>query len=116
MTWVGLKCVIVVIPDHTHLLFIGQFLRVWYLSHKRTSKDQTRLHVGAVSPEPLQIAVKRRDVDVGSGKLYSPAQESLVLVRYASRGVSGETAHLPLQITLKRVDVDEGSVKMYKPV
>ena len=42
---------------------------VWYLSHKRTSKDQTRLHIGAVSPEPLQITVKRRDVDEGSGQI-----------------------------------------------
>ena len=48
--------------------------------------------------------------------MYRPVQESLVLVKYASRGVSGETAHLPLQITPKRMDVDEGSVKMYKPV
>ena len=59
--WVGLKCVIVVLPDYTHLLFIGQFMRVWYLSHERTLKDQTRLHIGAVSPGPLQIALKRRD-------------------------------------------------------
>ena len=42
---------------------------VWYLSHKRTSKDQTRLHIGAVSPEPLQITVKRMDVDEGSGQI-----------------------------------------------
>ena len=69
MPWVGLKCVIVVRPDHTLLLLIGQFMRVWYLSHKRTSKDQTGLHIGAVSPEPLQITVKRRDVDEGSGKI-----------------------------------------------
>ena len=58
-----------VFPDHSHLLFIGQFMRVCYLSHKRTSKDPTRLHIGAVSPEPLQIAVKRRYVDVGSGQI-----------------------------------------------
>ena len=67
--WVGLKCEIVVFPDHTHLLFIGQFMRVWYLSHKRTSKDQTRLHIGAVSPEPLQITVKRKYADEGSGQI-----------------------------------------------
>ena len=34
-----------------------------------SSKDQTRLHIGAVSPGPLQIAVKRRDVDEGSGQI-----------------------------------------------
>ena len=94
MPWVGLKCVIVVLPDHTQLLFIGQFMRVWYLSHKRTSKDQKRLHIGAVSPGPLQIAVKRRDVDEGSGQFYRPVQESLVLVTYASSGESDKTAHL----------------------
>ena len=64
--WVGLKCVILVLPDQIHFLFICQFLRVWYISHKRTSKDQTSLHIGAVSPEPLKIALKRRDVDEGS--------------------------------------------------
>ena len=50
-------------------------MRGWYLSHKRTSKDQTRLHIGAVSSEPLHIAVKRKDVDEGSGKFYRPVQE-----------------------------------------
>ena len=56
--WVGLKCVILVLPDHTHIFFIGQLMRVWYLSHKRASKDQTKLHIGAVSQEHLQIALK----------------------------------------------------------
>ena len=36
--WIGLKCVIVVFPDHTHSLFMGHFIRVWYLSHNRTKK------------------------------------------------------------------------------
>ena len=93
MPWVGLKCVIVVLPDHTHLLFIGQFMRVWYLSHKRTSKDQKRLHIGAVSPEPLQIAVKRMLEMKAQAKFNWPVQESWVLVTYASSGESGETSH-----------------------
>ena len=66
--WIGLKFVIVVLPDHTHF-FIGQFMRVWYLSHKRSSKDQTRLHFGPVSPEPLQITLKRKDVDEDSSQI-----------------------------------------------
>ena len=35
--WVGLKCVIVGLPDHTHLRIIGKFMRIRYLLHKRTS-------------------------------------------------------------------------------
>ena len=50
----------------------------------RAAANQTRLHIYAVSPEPLQIALKRRDVDEGSVKLYKPVQESLVLNAYAS--------------------------------
>ena len=95
VTWVDLKCVIVVLPDHTRSLFMGQFMRVWYLSHKRyqTGKDQTRLQICAVSPEALGIALKRRDVDDGSGQYYGPVQKTLVFVAYASSEGSGETAH-----------------------
>ena len=57
--WIGLKCVIVVLPDHTHSLFMGHFIRVWYISHNRAEKDQTRLHICTISPEPLKIALKR---------------------------------------------------------
>ena len=28
VSWIGLKCVIVVLPDHTHSLFMGHFTRV----------------------------------------------------------------------------------------
>ena len=31
-------------------------------------KDQASLHIRAVSPEPLLIALKRRDVDAGTGQ------------------------------------------------
>ena len=31
--------------------------------------DLARLHICAVSPEPLQITVKRRDVDEGLGQI-----------------------------------------------
>ena len=79
--WIGLKCVIVVLPDHTQSL-IGHFIRVWYLSHNRAEKDQTRLHICTVSPEPLKIALKRWDVEEGSAIFYRPVQESLVLIAY----------------------------------
>ena len=71
VTWVDLKCVIVVLPDHTRSLFMGQFMRARYLSHKQyqAGKDQTRLQICAVSSETLGIALKRRDVDDGSGPI-----------------------------------------------
>ena len=115
MPWVGLKCYCGASRSYSlRLLLIGQFTRERYSSHKRTSKDQTRLHIGAVLSEPLQIAVKRRDVDEGSGKFYMPVQESLVLVTYANSGESGEIAHLrslarAFANRTKRRDVDEGS-------
>ena len=52
--------------------FIGQFKKGWYLTHMRAAANQARLHIYAVSPEALQIALKRRDVDEGSVKLYKP--------------------------------------------
>ena len=45
----------------------------------RAAVNQTKLHISAVSPEPLQIALKRTDVDEGSVKLYKPVQENLLL-------------------------------------
>ena len=53
--------------------------------------------------------------------MYRPVQESLVLVSYASRGVSGETAHLrsivrAFEIALKRRDVDKSSIKIIKKI
>ena len=35
----------------------------------RAAKDQAREHIPAVSPEPLQIVLKRRDVDEGLGEI-----------------------------------------------
>ena len=60
----------------------------------RAAENQARLYICAVSPGPLQIALKRRDVDEGSVKFYRPVQENLILVTYASSGESGKTVHL----------------------
>ena len=49
----------------------------------RAEEIQARLHICAVLPGPLRIALKRRDVDEGSVKMYKPVQESLVLNAYA---------------------------------
>ena len=83
VSWVDLKCVIVVLPDHTGSLFMGQFMRVWYLSHKRyqTGNDQTRLQICAVSPEALGIALKRRDVDDGSGPILWASSKNFGICR-----------------------------------
>ena len=59
----------------------------------RAAKDQARQHICAVSTEPLKIALKRWDIDEGSAQFYSPVQENLVLVVFASSEGSGETAH-----------------------
>ena len=73
--------------------FIGQFKKDWYLSHMRAAANQAWLHICAVSPGPLQIALKRRDVDEGSVKLYKPVKESVFLNAYASSEGPDERAH-----------------------
>ena len=35
----------------------------------QAAKDQASMRIRTVSPEPLLIALKRRDVDEGSGKI-----------------------------------------------
>ena len=45
----------------------------------RAAENRTRLNTCVVSPGPLQITLKRRDIAGGSVKLYKPVQESLVL-------------------------------------
>ena len=40
-----------------------------YLSHKRAAKDQARMHICTVSLELSLIALKRKDVDEGSGQI-----------------------------------------------
>ena len=40
-----------------------------YFSHIRAANDQASLHIRTVSPEPLEITLKRRDVDEGLGQL-----------------------------------------------
>ena len=51
---------------------MGQFKKLWYLSHMRAVKDQARLHIRTVSPKSLQIILKRRGVDEVSAKFYKP--------------------------------------------
>ena len=46
-----------------------QFMWFRYLSHIRAEKDQASMHIRTVSPEPLLIALKRRDADEGSGQI-----------------------------------------------
>ena len=89
MPWIGLKYVVVILSDHTCLRFNGSV----HPSLILITKDQTRPHICAVSPEPLKIALNRWDIDEGSAISYRPVQESLVLVAASSEG-SGETAHL----------------------
>ena len=89
MPWIGLKYVVVILSDHTCLRFNGSVHQSLIL----ITKDQTRSHICAVSPEPLKIPLKRWDIDEGSAIFYRPVQESLVLVAYASSEGSGETAH-----------------------
>ena len=94
MPWIGLKCVIVVLPDPSHSLFCGPFHQRSTYCIIEQKRDQTRLHICTVSPEPLKIAQKRWDVDEGSAKFYSPVKESVVLMACASIEESGLTAHL----------------------
>ena len=68
----------------------------------RAASNRVKLHICAVSPEPMQIALKRRDVDEGSVKLYKPVHESLVLNAYASSE------------SLKGRDIDEGSDQNFR--
>ena len=39
-------------------------MRIWYLSHRRAAKVQTRLHIPAVWPEPLLLTYASLYVDV----------------------------------------------------
>ena len=52
-------------------LQIVKKLVMWfrYLSHKRAAKDQASMHICTVSLEPSLIAIKRKDVDEGSGHI-----------------------------------------------
>ena len=67
----------------------------------RAAANQARLHICTVSPGPLQIALKRRDVDEGSVKLYKPVQEGLVLNATSSEFLKGR-------------GVDEGSDQNFR--
>ena len=46
-----------------------QFMWFSFLSHIWAVKDQASMHIRTVSPEPLLIALKRRDVDECSGQI-----------------------------------------------
>ena len=76
------------------LTFYGPFHQsgTYYIIEQK--KDQARLHICTVSPEPLKIALKRWNVDEGSAKFYRPVKESLPLMACASSEGSGEIAHL----------------------
>ena len=49
--------------------FTGQIMWFRYLSHMRAAKQQASLHIRTVSPEHLLIALKRRNIDEGSGQI-----------------------------------------------
>ena len=54
------------------LNFMRQFMKLLYLSHMRATKAPMSLHICAVSPQPLQLALKEwSDVDEGSGQTLS---------------------------------------------
>ena len=110
----SLGCLIVVLPDHTHLPFIGKYMTVWYLSHnehqtiRRDWCSLTRAFANRTKKKGCRLRLKSNSI----GKFKKV---------YVTSGESGETEHLrsiarALQITLKRMNVDEGSVKSYKPV
>ena len=52
-----------------------------YLSHMRAAKDQASMHIRTVSLEPSLIALKRRDVDKGSGQVVYTSSCGLVTYR-----------------------------------
>ena len=60
-----------------------------YLWHKPAGKDQASMHIRTVSLEPSLIALKRRDVDEGSGKILYTSSCDLVTYRIWT----GEPAH-----------------------
>ena len=47
---------------------MGQFMILLYLLHMRAVKAKMSLHICAVTPQPLLLALKKRDVDEGSGQ------------------------------------------------
>ena len=64
VTWVSLRCVIVVLPDHIRFLLSvnsSEFGAYRMIVQKRM--DQARRHICALLPEPLKISLKRWDVD-----------------------------------------------------
>ena len=77
--WGCLQFVIVVFPDHTHLLFLlylGQYMRLWYLLHRRLAMAQTSLHIHAALPEPAPLEHRQyTKVDTCSAKNYCPASQ-----------------------------------------
>ena len=52
-----------------------------YLSHKRASKDQASMQIRIVSLGPSLIALKRRNVDEGSGQVVYTSSCDLVTYR-----------------------------------
>ena len=83
----ALGCLIVVLPDHTHLLFIGQFMRVWYLSHnehqtiRRDWCSLTRTFANRTKKKGCRLRLKSNFI--GQFKKV-----------YVTSGELGETEHL----------------------
>ena len=84
------------------------------ISHMRGANDLAKLHICAVSPEPSLIALKRRDVNEGSGPIFY----HLMWFRYLSHmRAAKDQASLHIHtvspetslIALERRDIDEGS-------
>ena len=65
----GAFLVVLFAPDGylNHMkLYLGQHMRLWYLSHRRQAKAQASLCIRAVSPEPSLFAHISTGVDEGS--------------------------------------------------
>ena len=80
----------------------------------RAANDQASLHIHIVSPEPLLIALKRRDVVEGSGQIVYNSSCDLGTYRICEEQIIRRACNLQslarafADCTIK-MDVDEGS-------
>ena len=84
----------------------------------RAANDQASLHIHLVSPEPSLIALKRKDVDEGSGQLVYTRSCDLRLYRICEQQMIRRACtfckvspELSL-IAINRRDVNDGSGQM----
>ena len=70
---------------------MDQFMILLYLSPMRAAKAKMSLHICAVSPQPLLLALKKEKVQA---KLYGPVHDTFVFIAYASSEGLDEPAHL----------------------